>query len=214
MKKLLVVAAVAACGGGDGDGIAFEALDEALADVFCTKLYACCSDAEAMQFGMILGFTDEATCRTSTQMDLAEQYAEDQTNIDMGLYSYDGGAASTCLDQIANVECALFFADRGVDACDRIFEGNTPNGSACTDDEECQSSYCVIGEMGMGTCMALPGNGQQCAGTCADGLGCISGTCGPLKANGQTCEFSRECESGVCEDTCISETVCDGNDAN
>lgn len=204
---------VAACGGGDGgNSIPLDGLDEAYAEAFCTKLFACCNDAEAMQFGMILGFTDEASCKTSYQMGFDEELVEIRARVETGELTYDGEAAAQCRSLIDSSTCVEFLASTGHDACDVVFTGPIENGQPCQDDEDCRTGNCEIDDNGLELCTAIPGEGQACITTCSAGLSCANGTCITPRPDGEGCTSSDECASGVCDVTCVPQTTCDGND--
>lgn len=49
-----------------------------------------------------------------------------------------------------------------------------------------------------GICVALPGAGEACTGTCRSGWRCVSDVCVPQLATGQACTVDSECVSGTC----------------
>jgi hypothetical protein len=53
-------------------------------------------------------------------------------------------------------------------------------------------------ECGAGVCMALPGAGAACTGTCQSGWRCASDVCVPQVGAGQTCTVDSECLSESC----------------
>lgn len=214
MKRLALAAVVGltACGGGGDGSLSLDRLDEEFADAFCTKLYACCNDAEAMQFGMVLGFTDEASCKTAYQMGFDDELVEIRARVETGELVYDGEAAAACAALMDSSTCTEFLGSTGHDACDVVFTGKVENGQPCQDDEDCRTGNCEIDGNGLELCAAIPSEGQACIATCGAGLSCANGTCIVPKPDGEPCTTSDECAGGECNTTCMTQTTCDGND--
>jgi hypothetical protein len=67
----------------------------------------------------------------------------------------------------------------------------------------------------VGSCDALPDDGEPCVGDpvfgkqCAQDNVCLRGTCVPLRTNGQDCDEDVECFSGACAGVCVPLTACD-----
>ena len=62
-----------------------------------------------------------------------------------------------------------------------------------------------------GSCVAVPGAGESCSGSCRSGLSCTAGVCQPRLAMGEACASDGECASGKCSGArCASIYVADG----
>ncbi len=74
-----------------------------------------------------------------------------------------------------------------------------PNGTTCTDNAQCASRACFMGQCATGAVMGAPcradGSTEPCiAGTyCQTVEGAIDGTCSPLLASGMACADNSEC---------------------
>ena len=134
-----------------------------------------------------------------------------------------GGANGTC-GNVTNLtdpdnECLLTTSCNGSGACNKL-----PNGSACTQNGECNSNVCN----GDGVCCnnACGGTCQACnlagsMGTCTSiplgsdpGNECASGACNGAGAceldNGQSCTTNGQCLSNFCVDNRCCNTTCSG----
>ena len=121
----------------------------------------------------------------------------------------------------------------GMDAgpsCDATGGCDRPTGSACTDDAQCRSSFCVdsvcCANACLGPCRSCnqPNNDGVCmpyaqgtnpAGECTGASTCNgAGACGPPvggpKANGELCAAGNECASTFCKDGVCCNNACDG----
>lgn len=84
----------------------------------------------------------------------------------------------------------------------------------CPDSERCDADPETTGSLD-GTCIPLPGAGEECEGgdftaACAPGLQCIDGTCGALANLGATCGSAAGCYSGACEGGVCVTPECEG----
>jgi hypothetical protein len=144
-----------------------------------------------------------------------------------GKVKYDASSAQACLTAAAN--CAAFSGDQGEPAeCKATFTGTVANAGACSQNEECISSYCQKTN-GCGVCGTRGAEGAACTGNnsqCADGLVCASAsnkcTKAPTPALGNSCNQSSECPTGAycgggATRTCLAQkdgdAVCDASDA-
>jgi len=113
--------------------------------------------------------------------------------------------------------------------CDATGACNRAIGAACTDANQCASTFCVDGVCcanaclgpcrscnqpnNDGTCLAYP-QGMDPARECTNGLTCNgAGACGPApggpKSNGELCGAGSECMSTFCKDGVCCNSACD-----
>jgi hypothetical protein len=228
-KRLWVCALLAGCGGGGGS-VTVDNLGTELASVSCSKMFECCTSAEIMeQFANIT--VDGQPITTEEQ---CESFAgglfsglltpEYKASIAAGRITYDGEAAQSCLDAMANLGCnAYAMADSHESVvCDTPFIiPQVGDGGGCTEGYECTSGFCDgASDSTDGTCKPKPGAGEACDFTCADGLYCgfdqTNGmkVCQTLKTDGAECNLDYECASDHCDDTMntcgAAPPTCDG----
>jgi hypothetical protein len=162
---------------------------------------------------------DAGTCAAPSCSD--EVQNQDETGVDCG-----GGCAAACAPGAGCAEaedctsrvCAAAGCGDGVTLCcqapdcdDDTLNGSEtaldcggacgpcPNGTACSDDVECQSAFCELGECEAApTCDDFELNGNEVD------VDCGGGTCAPCE-DGATCLEPDDCDSGNCaDDVCIS----------
>jgi hypothetical protein len=232
MKRLWVCLLAAGCGGGGGS-VTIDNLGTELAKMSCSKIFECCTSAEVMQqFNGITyngqPITTEAQCEGFAgglfAGFLTPQYKD---SIAAGRIEYDGDAAQACIDAAANLSCSAYSMLSGHESvhCEKPFIiPKVADGGGCTQDYECISNNCegaTVDPNGPdtdGMCKPVPTEGQDCTGTCGQGLYCgydqtaMKETCQPVKPNGTMCDVSSECASGTCTSgTCADRApVCDG----
>jgi hypothetical protein len=227
MKRLWVYALLAGCGGGGS--VTIDNLGTELASVSCSKMFECCSSAEIMnQFANITvdgqPITTEAQCESFAGGLFAGLLTpEYKASIAAGRITYDGDAARSCLDAMANLGCSSYAMVNSKTSvvCDTPFIiPQVGDGGACAEHYECTSGYCDgATDSTDGTCKPMPAAGEACTFTCAHGLyGGFDQTtgaevCQPVKANGEACTGDDQCDSDHCESsTCAAKPlVCDGN---
>jgi hypothetical protein len=232
-KRLWVCALLAGCGGGGS--VSVDNLGTELASVSCSKMFECCDSAEIMdQFANVTvdgqPITTEEQCESFAGGFLGTFLTQEyNASIAAGRIEYDGEAARSCLDQMANLSCgayAMVTGNTGV-ACDTPFiTPKVADGGGCTQSYECISGNCEgatnDGDTSTdGTCMPMPTAGQPCDFHCADGLYCSYDStageeiCQPIRANGEDCNLDEECQSDNCDNSTLTCTakpqVCDGN---
>ena len=142
---------LAACGGG-GNGIAFADLEVAARTATCNYLVACQS------------MPDQATCQ-ATLRSQESFFPTMRVDIAAGRVKYDPTAARACIDALAGLRSCTRIAVNSVfgaaeSACDLVFSGTLPTGSACFFEEEC---------IGNDTCTKSCATSGCCEGTCAAG---------------------------------------------
>ena len=86
-----------------------------------------------------------------------------------------------------------------------------PGGAACTDSDGCQSRVCNNGSEGggAGTCLSLPGAGDDCTLDCAGDSYCDRATCVPKLAAGSACTRDVQCSG-----SCAGADLCSGTCTN
>ena len=200
MRRLALLALLAACGGDDGGGpIAIDDLEGAVINAYC-NLYVHC--------GLI---DDAATCRMlDLDLDADESLIE---AVNAGKVIYHADLAGECLASIS-ASCSVAQLDRNDDtaACEATFEGTVAAGGQCAMNEECVSQNCDVPSCPdaccQGTCVGdaptpRPKVGEACGGTasynCVDSYcDSIASVCKAYVADGQPCTSSSECDNGLC----------------
>ncbi len=201
MRRLALLALLAACSGDDGGGggpIDIDDLEGALISTYC-NLYVRCGLVE-----------DVATCRT---LDLDVEIDPDLiAAVNAGKVIYHADKGGECLSALSG-SCDVVAIDHADSvACDETFEGTVAAGGACAIDEECISRSCSVPSCSeaccQGTCVgdtppSRPRVGEACGGTA--GYNCVnsfcdsaSSTCVPYVTDGQPCTQSSECANGLC----------------
>lgn len=195
-------------------------LGEALTQVSCTQLLACCSDAEVTD-RVHTSVSTVSACKTELGPRY-QAYVQRIANSYMaGRVNYHGDLAKKCLAALQKQSCAQYAVQHftGPEAgsdCDRWLEPVLLVGSACTDDMECLSGDCqgrslsATGAVSEGTCAAIPALGQPCESSCATGSYCdttaATPVCVPAQSNGMTCSDASQCQSGICDGTADNAT--------
>jgi hypothetical protein len=232
---LLFVSAIIGCdGGGDasgGDPVPLSELGTELGAATCAKMIECCTMAELEE--RLLGASTLEECEAFYAAFLGTlliPVLED--SVADGRLEYDGAEARQCVDTFAALDCAELSAtlDRGPTAgCESPFTGKVAVSGACASDSDCVSHLCdgdrvdFEGNVTMGMCAEVPGNGEACVDgdECGPGLYCdtsgIDDVCAPTLADGAACRFDDDCTAGACngnEDggigTCGASMQCDG----
>ncbi|HVK74388.1 MAG TPA: hypothetical protein VM734_13750 [Kofleriaceae bacterium] len=230
MKRLVICALLAGCGGGSID---LADLGTAFGRATCGKQFECCTDAEIMEQFMDVGFegepiTTEEQCAGFFTAFYGELLIPQfQDSVAKGRIAYDGEALADCVAGIERLTCAEYGArDLGAlpSSCDRFIIPWVADGGRCTYDHECISDHCVGassppgGPSTDGTCRPLPTAGQGCEIDCADGLYCgldpsLGWVCQAKQADGMPCTVDLECASDHCDttETCATKPLtCDG----
>lgn len=217
MKWVLVAGAVSTgCGGGCGNKVKVEDLDEELPGPICEKIFECCSDEEieASQ-GLFFEFEDEASCvETYDGLVSLALISSIVAAEDHGRAEYDGQAAADCIDDIKNSSCEEA-AQRNLSEviCEGMIKPLLSEGDTCKQDFECIEGSCYMADFDAeeGTCMVLPTAGEPCLeqqsdnditfSVCAEGFACVDDTCIEPKEPGADCSSSAECQTNCDIDT-------------
>ena len=228
----LLLAAWAGCGSSlpaDPTVIPLGSWGREVAAVECAQIFGCCDATERMKWG----YADETQCR---QMIAAKQQMDLSQIVSMGLVTYDGKAARSCLDEATAAGCTQIQANAIVGvigpSCPKVTHGAGKQGSPCEDlDFICESSNC---DPGSGTCApprpcwqvtcdpglycdaSLPGctpvktDGTPCGGNaeCTSPSVCIAGVCGAPLQDGAACSSDSDCAIGSCVHTGPTATAC------
>lgn len=192
MVLALTCISAAAC--DDGNSIAIEDLDEAIASASCKLALACGT------------LPDKQACPPASTSEAAQLRA----SVKAGKTRYDGAAAARCLDSLANL-CSMDGGGQADPACDQAFKGTQPVGAACLSAVECMSGLCDTSECDgsvaccRGTCGSVVAIGGDCS---ASGAVCVTGAycktapapsvCAPIVAadEGQACAGG-SCKAGL-----------------
>ena len=213
MRTILALAVIlGACGGGGGGGgsVAIGDFGTQLSDTLCKKAFTCCTQLQlSTLFQSTTTLTTTAQCDTYVDANITGfAIPRYMASIAAGRVTYDGAAASACLDAISSATCPQFGIDESGGAIPAVCAGflvpAVAAAGACTQNYECTTGYChgaVTAPTQMdGQCEADPTMGQACDSTCAAGLYCDQSTlkCLARKADGASCTIGNECTSGGC----------------
>ena len=204
---------LAACGNdGGGGSVSIDNLGMELATASCRKQFDCCTAAELT--AQYMGITYEGQPITTEDQCVAFSnavfsslaVASYRTSIDMGRITYDGAAASACIDAIDALSCPAYAGGKVDDlaGCHPFLIPKVADGGGCTQDYECTSKNCegettpFGGQATDGACKPIPAIGAACEDNCATGAYCSSGTCAAFKTDGTACILSSECASDFC----------------
>jgi hypothetical protein len=196
--------------------VTLTGLPHAVDEAYCTRLQQCClvqPDQWNLEgtggcvplfdgFGSVFGFPPNYLA-----------------SLDSGLVTYDRMAATTCLQELAALNCGINTASAFVkiqNDCLAAANGTVANdGGACADSLQCQSGgYCqVTGDAG--ACQPLQTLGQACTDTTRSedctSLGRVGGSlycvvadagtpvCTPTLGLGSGCSIGSQCQSGSCK---------------
>jgi hypothetical protein len=218
MKRLVVCALLAGCGGGGN--IAIDDLGHELAEASCAKQWDCCTDAEIMDQYTGITIDGHPIASEADCVDFADALLTGfgvmqwKASVEKGRLEYDGDAAADCIAAIESATCDQYSSDTIPTAsdCRPFLIPKVADGGGCTQDDECTSGNCVGAMVNTGSestdgaCMPMPQDGDACDDNCADGLTCefdtSSGmrTCQPLHSDGEDCSLDRQCASDHCDD--------------
>jgi hypothetical protein len=183
-----LVATAQGCSSSDVSVAAITAKEgcDQLAATYCGKIQSCTS------FYLMLGFEDEATCKTRFSDQCVRNLAA------TGQGSTPAKMAS-CASKAASVSCADLFASNLPAECHPV-AGTLANGVACGDASQCQSAFCGGGggTSTCGTCAAAPVAEAACAGgACPNGLECgkTDGKCHKIGNVNDVCDGDHECNA-------------------
>ncbi len=160
-----------------------EACDK-VAPALCSKL------SECSPFTFNQAYADVASCVARAKLVCAQSF------------SATGTSASTsrtvdCATALMALTCEDVYASKTPESC-KAMPGQIANGSACTDNAQCQSTWCArANNMTCGACGPRPVAGTNCANQeCADGLRCVNDVCVTTGMAGAQCDGSHPCRAG------------------
>ena len=206
MRRLVLVAMVAACGGDDDGGGPLTAADlpGAIVNAACSAYVRC---------GLV---TDVTTCRgLNLDFDFNPELA---AAVEAGTVLFDETEARLCIAQFGeSCERGRLFNDNA--HCDLAFSGTVATGGACAISAQCLGQLCNVPSCPdaccYGTCSGgytpppRPRVGESCYGsqTCVDSF-CHEETaawiCTTYRKLGEVCNESDDCERGYCTGVCTA----------
>jgi hypothetical protein len=151
----LLVAGLAACGGGGGISSPSDALHEA-ASTSCAKIFSCQDSFPGTDADFETAFgANEAECVDNFEADADPSAADYEASVDAGRIVFNGDDAETCLAAFDDVTCEQLWGGTGPDQpdeCETAFDGQVADGDACTIDEDCaeSTSSCIDDVCGPG----------------------------------------------------------------
>ncbi len=206
---------------------------EQLVKLDCERAFRCCEDNEVHRFGAFAYVSSAGDCQDAYG-DVCKAIAGADESVANGRATFDEEQANICIEQATKNRdnCTLDVAN----GCDTLIfiDGTVKAGDTCADAAECQDGgACEVAldatglpkdvdvDTGtvVGACVGVPGEGEQCQGTCQSGLSCdfIDGTCKRLRNDGDDCVVDRDCLSNFCDSavaTCAAppseDNFCDG----
>lgn len=173
-----------------------------LAEVYCTRLLACCQGQP--------GLPSLSVCVSTYSATLAGQLSDPDTE-------YDAIAAAKCIADLEADPCESLALDvMDVDPnCVGVVRGTLPLGAQCSKGGDCSTGLCAgiaaepqTGAM-LGACATPLAANASCDVGPSDGALCATGTfpqqgsgtvctCTPLLSNGASCDNPSQCQSGDC----------------
>jgi hypothetical protein len=167
------------------------------ADARCMYLETCSTSALQFRFG------NTNTCRSTFEQLCINSLSAPST-----------GATPTQVAQCATQfntsdwNCGDFLVNQSPPPACAPVMGQLPNGSGCSDYQQCASGYCALPvDAACGTCMPMPAAGTSCAEfVCPVGLTCEAATltCAAFLKSGAMCNTGQPCEDGL---TCVGATA-------
>ena len=205
MRAMLVVAAVAGCGGHGFGSVSIEDYASRVKQALCDRLVTCGE------------FPDTATC---VNANIGFRFHLDPSVIaavNAGTVKYDASKAGDCLSQVSAAGCDRTAEDTRVTpaVCDEVVAGTVAGGGACAIADECISLSCTLpancpaGQCCQGTCNGdtPPVREVALGGTCTTNAQCAAGgycdttatapTCTALKVAGTACTNDNQCNYGL-----------------
>ena len=205
----LAPAVLLGCGSVDrASGIPIDQAAHEIALTICPKAYTCCMASQLS--GNANAGTDEPSCEQKTQQGYQGQLDSVQASQDLGRSSFDGVKLDACLKTIRSADCATLNMTNhvtGVPGCESFVTPLVAVGGACSNDFECQDSFCQKAPMtsGDGVCQPFAGSGAACSDQqrCGAGLICDGTTnvCTILAVPPTTnaCFYSSGCNVSDCQ---------------
>lgn len=189
--------ALGGCGDDDGgSSLPLNQVESSYMRAYCELAMDCSNEPFV---AMLDGDVDACMDFLAMEGDVSNSIGTMIDSVNAGDTSYDGAAASQCLEAMENASCDDMGAGAPDPACDEVFIGLLPNNDSCTMDEQCAGGWCDMTIDCPGTCGEAVALDGDCTGDapCAKSLICDSGVCivdpGPL-ATGEDCgDSERDC---------------------
>jgi hypothetical protein len=142
MRIVAALVAVAACGGGRGDGLTVATALQRSVDETCRHAHECRAEFptdQGLTFEQLFQDT-ETDCLATFEANLDP--AAEQASVDAGRVRFHPDDADECLDFFVGLDCAKYWQATFGEipqprACDTAFVGTVADGDACTIDHEC-----------------------------------------------------------------------------
>ncbi len=159
--------AVAGCGGSTSGGTASPVPQDQFADravaALCDNIAACCKAG---------GYPYDCAGCAAMVAPLFSSVSQDPSVV------YDPNAAGACIHALAASASSCTDQTSDGAACDSVFRGTKPVGSACQNDAECAApsggkAYCAMDNAGNQVCVAQARGkaGDSCQETCTSSTG-------------------------------------------
>jgi hypothetical protein len=187
VRRLLVIACVAGCGGSSGGNSAVDQACGMVAAARCMQRQSCSNG-----FSITRQYGDMATC-------LQREKLQCQIGFDAPDSGRSVSAAQSCAAAYASQSCSDFFNGVLPAAC--LTTGARSSGRSCALAAQCASDFCVDDKTSpCGTCGAAPLPGASCLSSgCDQNQECVSGTglCQTYGASGDSCDDAHPCGGGL-----------------
>ncbi len=201
--SLVLAGAVVGC---SSDPIPMEDFATRFADAYCSWEVRCG------------GIPDRETCAEGNLRGLLEaSFEQAYAAVEGGRVVYDGAAARKCIERTESLGCEH---DANAQAeCQAAWQGQIPEGEACSLDGECQTKNCILPASCQDSCcMGVCGRGSASVDdACGDASSCVEGAycdkassiCRPRGAEGSPCDSDSSCQAHMyCDDDAPNPAVC------
>lgn len=197
---------------GDVEVAVFE-----IGKAYCERLTECRTNADVARFATSQGITDVGTCLQSYLWRSSPEQA--RGSVTTGVV-FDATSLDSCTQSLSSLECSGLIPsweapENATPACQSVFAGTAPNGSACASNADCRGAqFCdrYQGSGCAGRCENLRDDRATCNSiTCLSGQICdINNACADLPEQGETCGVEDLCatnhycdDEGVCQETTL-----------
>jgi hypothetical protein len=197
VAAMVMLLLLAGCGGGDADELPLTDLGDAIAIVWCSKAFKCCTDEELQNYT----FNNVLECRYLVAIGLEDYMVKPmQAAIATGRGEYNGVNAMACLEAFQDLGCVGtnnpqdFFAK-----CQSPWTAKQTDGQPCASLFECGGgTYC---SEYTSKCVTPAAQNQACTPKqdpyCEAQLYCDGTTCLMRKPENATCADNIECALGT-----------------
>jgi hypothetical protein len=175
-KSQLALALFAFAGCGDAGTAQVDSFIQQLAQQKCDWEFRCCTDDEIQSMdGRKFSPTDEGSCVPYRVLELADELYIDRLAVREGRLRVDPDQAGACINQMTMLVCNTApgqtppaMDPMAMDACLKVFVGNTAIGDECIYENECvDGAHCVNDTLtvGRGVCVPFEQEGEICNAT-------------------------------------------------